>query len=457
MPQRQQRESSSSGADGRRPRPGGQHGKTRWRHHLERRFQLVSVVVHQFFADKCLMRASALTFSTLLSIVPLLALAFAVIKGLGVQNTLQPLVLNKLAVGSEQTVDAIIRYIDNTDVSHLGVFGLLFLVISVLALLSTIEESFNEIWGVKETRTIYRLFADFFSVVTIGPIFLLAAISMTSTLESQTFVQALMAREFVGEVLVLLFKTLPFLVMWAAFTGLYIFLPNTRVNLRAALVGGIFGGTLWQVAEWTYFNLQFGVARYNAIYGTMAAVPIFMIWIYVSWLIVLLGLEVTYAAQHLPTLRRELLGKRINYASRELAALTVLTAAAEEFHAGDPPRTLESFAGYLELPPRLARSVVEQLVRLRLLCEVEVADGVAYQPARAPEAIEVQAVLEALREDGASYSHLRRSHGREAVRALEKRLQQQRQEYLAGLTLRDLALGPVRRPQAEEVETSGGE
>jgi membrane protein len=323
------------------------HELTRWRLFLLRQAQIASLVARDFFADHCLLRASALTYSTLLSIVPLLALMFALLKGLGVHNVLEPLILERLAIGSEQIITAIIRYINNTNVGQLGAVGMVMLIIAVLTLLSNIEESFNYVWGVKETRTLLRRFADYFSVVTIGPIFLIAAISMTTTIESQAFVQALLEMAFVGEVIFLIFKVLPFVVMWAAFTGLYVFMPNTRVSFRAAMVGGVLGGTLWQLAQWVYVNFQVGVSRYNAIYGTLAALPIFMVWIYVSWLIVLLGLEVTYACQNLRTLRREIRGRDVNFASRELVALTVLLVTAETFYRGEKPWGLERLSAAL--------------------------------------------------------------------------------------------------------------
>ncbi len=155
---------------------------------------------------------------------------FSVLKGFGVQNTLEPLILERIAVGSEEIVDNIITYINNTNVGSLGTVGLLALLVTVLALLSNIEESFNHIWGVKETRSLMRRFADYFSVVTFGPIFVLAAISMTATLQTQGFLQHLMRLAFVGELIFLLFKVLPYLAMWAAFTFLYVFMPNIKVR-----------------------------------------------------------------------------------------------------------------------------------------------------------------------------------------------------------------------------------
>jgi membrane protein len=428
----------------------GSHRPAGKRLRLRRLLQFAQLVGREFFVDHCLLRASALTYSTLLAIVPLLALMFAVLKGLGVQNVLEPLILERLAVGSEEIVSAIIRYINNTNVGQIGVAGLLMLVVSVLALLSNIEESFNHIWGVEETRTLYRRFADYFSVVAIGPIFLLVAITMTTTLESQTVVQLLLGLPYVGLVVVLLFQVLPFVMMWAAFTGLYIFMPNTRVNLRAALAGGVFAGTLWQAAQWTYVNFQIGVARYNAIYGTLAAVPIFMVWIYVSWVIALLGLEVTYGVQNRRTLRREVPGEAINFASRELAALTVLLCVAEAFYRGEKPRTLENLSVALELPPRLTRALLNDLVRLGFLVEVRDGDGDegGFQPSRAPQTVELHAVVTALREEGASYLRLRKTPEREVVRQLEERLREAGRQSLGGATLDDLVRQMAERGKA---------
>jgi membrane protein len=423
------------------------HELTRWRLFLLRQAQIVSLVVRDFFADHCMLRASALTYSTLLSIVPLLALMFAFLKGLGVQNVLEPIILERLAIGSEQIITAFIRYINNTNVGQLGAVGLVLLIIAVLTLLSNIEESFNYIWGVKETRSILRRFADYFSVVTLGPVFLLASISMTTTLQSQSFVQTLLGMAFVGEVIFLLFKVLPFVVMWATFTALYIFMPNTRVKFRAALVGGIFGGTLWQLAQWIYVDFQVGVSRYNAIYGTLAALPIFMVWIYVSWLIVLLGLEVTYACQNLRTLRREIRGRDVNFASRELVALTVMLVAAEPFYRGEKPWGLERISAELELPPRLARSVLEELLRLGLLSEVQDVDGrePAYQPGRAPETLHIHEIIESLRADGINYTELRKTPEREVIREVEKKIREAGRLTLEGVTLAELVHKMVKK------------
>lgn len=415
-------------------------GLSRAQRALLRGAQLVAVVLREFVADQCLLRASALTYATLLSIVPLFALTFSVLTGLGVQNTLQPILLEKITGGGEEIVNAIVGYINNTNFGRLGVAGLLGLVFTVIALLSNIEASLNSLWGVRESRPLFRRFSDYTSVLLLAPLFLFAAISMTSTLESQAFVQALMDMAFVGQVIFFLFRVLPYLAMWAAFTFLYLFMPNVKVQFRAAVIGGIFGGTLWQLAQWGYVSFQVGVSKYNAIYGTLAAIPILMIWIYISWLIVLLGAEVTYAVQNLHAIRREIREQKINMASQEMVALAVLMKVTEVFYRGERPWTLERIAEALCLPPRLARTITAELTALGYLSEVrDEEEGDRYQPGRPPERTFVHGVIQDFRRSGVD---LQREGIPQwsAVRKLEERLAAAEGEVLEGLTLRDLAL-----------------
>jgi len=412
-----------------------------WQKFLVNQGQILALVVRGFIADGCMLRASALTFTTLLSLVPLLALVFSVLKGFGVQNELEPLLLEQLAVGGGAAVTKIVEYINNTNVARLGTYGLVFLIATVLTLLSNIEKSFNSVWGVEETRPMLRRFTDYFSVVTIGPLLVVVAISMTSTLKSQQLVITLIKYEYLGEVLLFMFEILPFMVMWLVFAGLYLFMPNVKVSPRAALIGGVFGGTLWQLSQWGYLNFQVGVARYNAIYGTMAALPILMIWIYLSWMIVLLGLEMTYATQNLRTIRQDLRGQRVNFASIEFIALTVLLFVSRRFYAGKPALGQEDLASHLDVPPRLLRTILEELTRLGFVVETtQEIDGSGYQPARALEKIRLHDVIRGLAVDGTDYSHLRQNRERGVVASLEETLQRAEREALADMTLRDLVL-----------------
>ncbi|WP_298038572.1 YihY/virulence factor BrkB family protein [uncultured Desulfuromonas sp.] len=424
---------------------------------LVRQVQVANLVVRDFIADRCLLRASALTYATLLSIVPLLALMFAVLKGFGVQNSLQPLLLEKFAAGSGEVIGEIVNYIDNTNVGRLGMLGLAMLIFTVLTLLSNIEKSFNAIWGVDETRGLLRRFADYFSVVTVGPLLVIAAISMTSTLQSHAFVARFQATAFIGPIILFLFSTIPYLGMWIAFTALYIFMPNTKVNYRAAVVGGIFGGTLWQLAQLGYVHFQVGVAKYNAIYGTMAALPIFMVWIYLSWLIVLLGLEVTYAWQNLRLVPSDVRGEQVNFSSREMVALTVMLVVGEAFYRGEKRWTPERLCVDLDLPPRLAKNILAQLVRLGFLSEVHDNgdEGCHYQPGLAPEVLTVHDLLEGLKGDGVTFARLRRTPERDVVTEIEARIAEAGRSALQGATLQDLVTR-MRERRGEEGEEGEG-
>ncbi len=403
--------------------------------------QVVTLVVRDFFADRCLLRASALTYASVLAIVPLLALMFALLKGFGVQNQLEPLILEHIAVGSDQIVSQIVAYIDNTNVGRLGMVGLATLLLTVLTLLSNIEKSFNAVWDVEETRSLFRRFADYFSVVTIGPLLILAAISMTSSLQSTALVEALKNYSYVGDLVLFLFKILPFVGMWIAFTALYIFMPNTRVRVSAAFIGGVIGGSLWQLAQFGYVHFQVGVSKYNAIYGTMAALPIFMIWIYLSWLIVLFGLEVSYALQNLGALRQQIRETSFNQVGHEKVALGVVLLTAKIFHRGEKPWSLEQIVSYLQYPPRLVRSEVFRLKNMGILNQVsEDGEGeFAYQLGRSPQTLPLCELLRSLRHDGPEVTGSNEAEEQQIVRDLQERLEAAECDALEGLSLQDLA------------------
>jgi membrane protein len=225
-------------------------------------------------------------------------------------------------------------------------------------------------------------------------------------------------------------------------------MPNVKVSPRAALIGGIFGGTLWQISQWGYLNFQVGVARYNAIYGTMAALPILMVWIYLSWMIVLLGLEMTYATQNLRTIRQDLRGKRVNYASLQFIALTVLLFIGRRFYLGKAALGQEELATQLDAPPRLLRTILSELTRLGFVVSTDQGnDNVGYQPAQSLEKIKLYDVVLGLAVDGTDYSYLRNTSERGVVAGVAETLQKAEEQALAGMTLRDLVL------QVEGVES----
>ena len=400
--------------------------------------QIMVMVLRNFWEDQCLLRASALSFTTILSFVPFFALAFSILKGFGVQNKVEPLILQQLAGGYQEILEKIITYINNTNMTSVGAIGLAALIVTVISLLGSIEEAFNMIWGVPETRTLYRKFSDYLSVVVSGPLLLLAAVSITTTLRSQGLVQWLVEMHYVGDVLLFLFTLIPYLSIWIALIFLYTFVPNTHVRFKSALIGGVLAGTLWQLVQWGYITFQFGVAKYNAIYGTIALVPIFMFWIYTSWLIVLFGVEIVCAHQNIRTFRRELHSPSLSHGLKELLALAILRIITETFYKGERGWTVERLAEKLNVPVRLAREILGQLTETGYLAPTA-GEEQTYLPAREPATIEVHDVLAKMRDRGVKTSLLRISIEETQLQDILARLDRATAEALQGMTLRDIA------------------
>lgn len=402
-------------------------------------FRLVKttlLVFGNFIEHRGLERASALSFTTILSFVPLFALAFAVLKGLGVQNTLEPLILEKLAGSSGEVVDRIITYINNTKMASVGAIGLAALLATVISLLGGIEEAFNAVWGVEETRSLYRKFSDYLSVILSGPLLLLAAMSITTSLQSQSVVRWLLDRAYVGDVVLFAFRFLPYLSIWLALVCLYKFMPNTRVKMVSALVGGVLAGTTWQLAQWAYINLQIGVAKYNAVYGTLAALPVFMVWVYTSWLIVLFGMEVVVAHQQRKTLLLDSGQREISFATSERTALVILLTIADSFFRGDRPWTVERLANERHIPVRIVRRLLRQLVSLGYLVMSE--ESRAYFPARELEHIRIADFMAEVKMLGGSYRVREENVVGSRVREILQQLDESIASTLGGLTARDL-------------------
>lgn len=402
--------------------------------------QIVALVIRDFRDDNCLLRASALSFSSILSLVPFFALAFAVLKGFGVHNKLEPFILEKVTAGSAEIVDRIITYINNTNMTSMGAIGLVTLIITVVNLLGNIEEAFNVIWGVRETRSFYRKFSDYVSVIITGPLLLLAAFSITTTLTSQSAVKWLVRTSYLGDLLLFCIHLAPYLIISLALVFLYIFIPNTPVRFKSALVGGILAGSVWEFAQWGYIHFQVGVARYNAIYGTLALLPIFMVWIYASWLIVLLGVEVVYAHQNIRTFRRELHNPALSHRLKELLALAILQDIAESFHFERHPWTPEQLAEDLDIPVRVVRELLALLIETGYLTETA-GERPTYLPARELEHIVIEDVLATLKNHGDGFKITRLTEGEVRLQEILDRVEASGAAALEGVTLRDLVGG----------------
>lgn len=354
------------------------------------------LVVHGFVADQCLLRASALTYTTVLSIVPTLAVAFSISKGLGIQNTeFIRVLLMRIAAGREDTVTQILAYVDNTNVKTLGAVGLLALFVTVGSLMGTIEKAFNSIWGVARGRTLWRKFTDFFSVTLVCPIVMAAAFSFSVSLRHETLVQKLLNVGIVSYAYVAFLKMVPFLMIALMLFFIYVFIPNTRVRFGSALLGGLVAGLLWTLAEGAYVGYQIGAARYNAIYGGFAQLPLFLIWVYVTWVIVLLGAEVSFAVQNVRTFESEIRADTASREERDKLAVLVMLALTRAFYATAGPVPLDRLCMVARAPVRLVQDTLAAMERVSLVVGTE-GDDPRYALTAPPESIRVMDILLAL-------------------------------------------------------------
>jgi membrane protein len=301
----------------------------------------------------------------------------------------------------------------------------------------SIEEAFNAIWGVREDRPLSRKFSDYLTVLVSAPLLILAAVSITTSLGNKEIVSWFMAREYVGDLHLVALNLVPYVSVWVALTFLYLFIPNTRVRLTSAIIGGILAGTIWQIAQWGYITFQVGVGRYNAIYGTLSLLPIFMIWLYTSWIIVLFGVEVVYAHQNRKTLRLECHGKTLSHAARLEVALTILVECSASFRRG-APRTAEQMAAGLNLPVRQVKEHLGELEESGFLTRLA-GNNPEWHPARDPAAVTVSEVLEQLGSAGSRCLVPQASRCEELIRKVLARAASGSEAALEGVTVGTLA------------------
>ncbi|MEY2785472.1 MAG: hypothetical protein RL277_1682 [Planctomycetota bacterium] len=391
-----------------------------WARRFNMSLRVVYLATRGFIEDRCLFRASALTYITVLSLVPLLAFAFALAKGFGFYETLReqtitpfldrtfgPIVPYSAApgefsfapqVGSSEMRDAIERvlsFVDQTHVGGLGAAGLVFLLYTVVKLLSTIEQSFNEIWGVRRARSLVRKLTDYLAMVVVTPILLFTATAITTAAQDSAVMQEWAERLQLGEFFGLLLKLTPLFSLWAAFAFLYLAMPNTRTRLPSAILGAIVGGTLWQLTLLAHLEFQIGVARYNAIYSGFAAFPIFLMWIQISWVTVLLGAQVCFAHQSAPSYWPES-PQALSVRSRESVALRSMVRIAARAMAGREAWTSAALAKDMNVSLRPLERVLNELVAARLLAWVRGPESDSVMLATDIDRIHVQGILEAL-------------------------------------------------------------
>lgn len=403
------------------------------------------LAVRRFIDDKCDLRASALTFYSLLSIVPVMAMAFAVAKGFGVDKILAEQLMAKMQ-GHEEVAERIVGFsktlLENTKGGAIAGVGIVVLFWTVIKVLGNIESSFNDIWGVKTPRAMGRKLADFLSVMMICPILLIAASSLTVLVITRVtvIVERVSFLGYLADVIILLLKILPYGVIWLLFTFIYVFMPNTKVELKSALWGGIVGGTIYQLVQLAYITFQIGVANYGAIYGSFAALPLFLAWLQLSWLIVLFGAEVSFAHQNVASYEFEPDCLKVSHSFKRITALMITSLCVKKFLNAENPLTDEDISRELAVPIRLVRSVLFELREARLLSEVYLnqREDVAYQPASDIDRLTVAGVIERLDQQGVDTVPVAESTDINKLRETIRRFWELNEQSPANLKLKEL-------------------
>ena len=333
----------------------------------------VFALARDLFEGQISMRAMSLVYTTLLSLVPILALAFSVLKAFGAHNTLEPLLtefLRPLGGQADEMVANIMGFVDKMKVGVLGSLGISLLLYSAISLIQKVEASFNFIWRISRPRPLSQRISEYLSVLMVGPVLVFSAIGLTASVSSNTIVAKIVSIEPFGLLFYSLTKMLPYLLIIAAFSFMYSFIPNTRVRWRAALGGGIFAGVAWQTSSVLFASFVSGATNYNAIYSGFAIFIFLLIWLHLGWLILLIGCQLSYYLQHPAQLAPDRCVPALSGRGAEYLTLMVMSLSGRRFLDGEAGYTQEELARELNAPPEHVAQVVESLLRQGLLVEV---------------------------------------------------------------------------------------
>ncbi|HKJ25628.1 MAG TPA: YhjD/YihY/BrkB family envelope integrity protein [Myxococcota bacterium] len=368
-----------------------------WTGWAVRPLQLVVLLGEGFLRDQLLLRASALTYVSLLALIPLLAIAFSIVGAIGVSDDLASVVVGQIAAVSPEAEARILDIVANVKLGQLGTIGAVALLLTTILAIGNVEQALNQVWGVREQRDYVRRFTDYLAVLVTAPLLLALAISGAAAFRSQTLVQRMLEYDTLATLYHIGLRWVPTLVMAFAFSFLYRFLPNTHVRITSALLGGAVAAVLFTGAQAIYVGFNVGAARYSALVGGLAWLPLLFAWIYVSWAIVLVGAELAFAHQNLDHYRREVLGTPPGAAAREAMGLEISLELAHAFRNGTGPRSADALAAKLDMPVRTVRDLCSELVSAGIASPFGSDKEGGYQLGRASERVTVLDVLGALR------------------------------------------------------------
>lgn len=380
-------------------------GKKSFLYHI---IKTLYITIKRFGEDRIASMASALTYSTLLAIVPMLAILFAIARGFGFGNLLEAQLYNNFG-GKNETTLTILHFVDAyLDQAKGGVFigiGLVMLLWTVLGLINNIESTFNRIWQVKKSRSVYRKMTDYFSVFLLLPI--LIVVSSGVTLFINGFLSNMDGFAVLGSVSKFLILLIPYAITWLMFAALYSFMPNTRVKFSHALVAGILMGTVYQFFQYIYISGQIWVSKYNTIYGSFAALPLFLLWLQTSWTICLFGAQLTYTSQNILLYSFDKDTRNVSRKYRDFVALQIMSLILHRYcyKKDKAPYTSDELSREFRIPIRLVDRTLSDLLGAKLLSEISTDAKVAasaYIPSNDITNLTVAELIKIIHENGSA-------------------------------------------------------
>lgn len=374
--------------------------------------RILSAVLRNLFAvlrdivsGQLTLRSMSLVYTTLLSVVPLIAFSFSVLKGLGVHKELEKrlyTILEPLGEKGVEITDQLMTLVNNVNGSVLGGIGLAFFIYTAISMVQKIEESFNYVWYVTKPRSFARRFTEYMLVLLIGPVVIVIALGMITSLQNDSIVQTLVENDVLGPVFVATSKLTPYLLVTGVFTFLYMYMPNTRVRFRSALVGGVAGGFLWATVGVLFAAFLANSARAQAIYASFAIAITTLIWLYLNWLILLIGAQLAFYFQNPAYLRIGRREPRLSNAMRERLALNVMLMVGSAFR--DPEKTIDlaTLSKKLRIPSVTVAPIANALEKKALLTTNEQENLL---PGREMSRILLNDILDVVRVDGETGSY----------------------------------------------------
>jgi len=412
-----------------------------WAALLRKVVQILYVVIRDLADGQLTLRAMSLVYTTLLSLVPLLAVSFSVLKGFGVHNKIEPTLLNFLEPLGPQGVEItqkIIEFVNNVKVGVLGSLGLFLLLYTVISLIQKIERAFNFTWNVSQARPLTQRFSDYLSVIFVGPVLIFSAMGISASISSASVVQYMQSIEALSFLIGIAGKTLPYLLVTSAFTFIYILIPNTRVKFKSAVIGAIISGFLWELTGWIFTSFLIGSGSYTAIYSAFASLILFLIWLYLSWVILLIGASIAFYHQNTEYITQKKVSLKISNRAKEYLTIQVLQEISLRYQNLLKEITFEELIQKTAVPSVILSQILGNLEKNGYIVQSS-NEPAGYFPAMPLGKIKINDVLSDIRRDGRNY-HIENklSSGIESINNLFLLLDNAADESLENMTILQL-------------------